>query len=1030
METIGGFHTIRIKRNGVVELVMIPIAADAGDVDLGLVDDPVIAEDPVQSERSAGKNVVPDAVGREMIPEVKTEDGERRETSTPYCVQLPLLPVQRVEQPKNGASPALLGFVVEADVDDRMKSEGHDERDVVHTRDFICQVAASEMKEFGSLAGQTVSYRVVGQTQVAATDIPPLLPAASPKEPRSIGDNRSVNFGRTIKASDVREADQMACFYPPQNTRRNARIRLVDALNAAGGRLGKAHKRGSSFPARQRRRPAKKLRVENQNEPNELASLDAKLASAHLRGQRKSTRGRKPRGATSRKVMDRSMSVEPSGLQLRAQDAGSGDGSIFAGYECRPPVVVQWGSPSGHGQQSGNGMSPETTGYMVNMAPPHVIRLKTVTKKVTSTIPPAIPTIARQVMAINRPGISSQPMSAMAAYTPELSTAVAPSQAAASASGAPCSFPAVPGETGLRVQHVSEEVQMAARQASMAVIASQSCRNSVRRRPSTNVVRPHPLRPNRPKAPRPAPLAQPSKSTSGVAPSAYLVYPNGLVAPLFQVPALNVVRKSSLASRPIPVGEKPSVKRLPQKMAKPSATTADSMPLLLPTHFKNPLPPMHAPLSPDLPEVNGVVTSIASPAKRQQLKPSAALPLRGAANGDTVSDATGYNLECVQGLKLYSTRSESPDVVGQPFKDNTAAQRPFTGIKTGSPRPCLVGEAAPTSTLSSTVTSPRRLHPFPAVTTADAGTSNPNRQRDEFEQWRSVSSAPILQPAVESSGSSVLPVASDAATTPPNTCTPVYGCPRPRTTFIYAMQRGNICSLRLPADSDWRTPHETNDEHLPFAADAVPFRASLPGMFRRPAHPLSYGYGANMFSRHRYWRHPNSDCEPKQNSYTWNSNLDNVFIPGGPGGCWGFRPMAGAKPLFPRSGYATATRTRPRGYRQCKEGLASETTPYGLHDDASANADPTQQVFGIDYESIKRRHDTGDGKRRSVKKSRRQRRSPRTCRARTGRRKRVRATRQCPVLRQRQHNIRPCSVVITRLDMNDLLLNKCSTDMF
>ena len=1028
METIGGFHTIRIKRNGVVELIMIPIAANDDGVPEGEGSGP---EHPVKDIRPSADTVLPDAHASDQTPDVNTEDGEGGHASQPGGAQLPLLPVNKVESPNKDASPALLGIVVEADTVSQVKSEDHAERATVSTRDFICQVAASDMEAAtGSVAGQTVSDGVSSET----TTVEP-----SQMDTITAGDIVSAN--RPGEGSDVSVSDETtAFFYPPQNSQTN-RVRLVNAPTAAGERPSKAGKRSSSVPVRQGRQSTKKVRADAEADIARLGlepmCVTAMVPPENLRGQpkRKSSAVPKP------------VYISQSREKIPTQDPVRGSGTaVFQGGDCSRSLLVRRESSSGT-------KTGDARGCLVTRTPPQVIRLKAVSSKTTpaaSTVPSSVTARSRDAVVVTRPASSAQPVTALAACSPGLSATPAASHPDASTGGAPLLSITVPGEPDLLIRNIPEEMRIAARQASMSVTASHARQKPVRRRPATKASRPRLTGPARPRQPVPAkpmgtansrlpapatlpgpnklllpgrvPLARypPSNSPAAV-PRAYLVYPNGMVAPLYEVPTTTVTRKSSLPVQPTSTAPSATDRPPVQNTAEPSATSADAMPLLLPAHFKNPLAPMQAPLSPDLPEINSAVTSTTIPEKRQQSQPSAALPLRGAANADPVTGIVVSNHEHGQGLNLYSFRQASDTV-----KSNASAHHRFTGLHSASPG---TTEEAKSASIAS-LTSATRLHSSPVVDATGASTGNSHQpQVPSFKPRRTPSSAPIHQPVVDTSASNTLRLPASPLMQS-DICSPVYGFPRSRLIrprFPYARPLDT-----LPSDENFGgASRKTRDEYLPLTPD-TPYRRPLPRIFGRPDYPLSYGFG---YGRQRCWRHADSSdlgSEPDENLYPWDSDLDNVFIPGGPGGCWGFRPMPGATPLFPRSRYGP---TPARYGRRTAMNPCADFDLLRPYNDISmpAKVDPAEQVFGIDYESIKRRRDTGDEKRGPAKKKhRRQRRSSMIGRGRAGSRKRGRPTRRHPVVRQRQEhlNIRPCSVVITKLSTRDMLMSKCSDDIF
>ena len=1029
METIGGFHTIRIKRNGVVELIMIPIAANDDGVPEREGSD---SERPVEDNRPSADTVLPDAHANDQTPDVSTVNGDGSYASQPGGAQLPLLPVHKVEPPNKDASPALLGIVVEADTVSQVKSEGHSERATVSTRDFICQVAASDMEAAtGSVAGQTLSDGVSSETTTV-----------EPSQMDTITAADIVSANRPGEGSDMRVSDETtAFFYPPQSSQTN-RVRLVNAPTAAGERPAKAGKRSTSFPSRQRRQSTKKIKADTEADFARLGlepmCVTAMIPPENLRGQ--------PKRKSS--AMAKPVCISQSRENIPTQDAVRGIGSaVIQGGDCSRSLLVRRESPSG------TKTSGDARGCLVTRTPPQVIRLKAFSSKTT----PAVSTVASSVTArsqdtvvVTRPASSAQPVNALAACTPGLSATPAASHPDASTGGATLLSIAVPGEPDLLIRNIPEEMRIAARQASMSVTASHARPKPVRRRQATKASRPRLTGPAKPRQPVPAmpmgtnnsrlpapatvprpnklfvpgrlPLARyPPSNAPAALPRAYLVYPNGMVAPLYEVSTTTVTRKSSLPIQPTSTAPSATDKSPVQNTAEPSSTSADAMPLLLPAHFKNPLAPMQTPLSPDLPEINSAITSTTIPEKRQQSQPSAALPLRGAANADPVTGIVVSNHERVQGLNLCSFRQESDTVKG-----NASAHHRFTGLQT--PFPGTTEEA--TSASIASLTSAVRLHSSPIVDATGASTGNSHQpQVSSFKPRRTPSSAPTHHPAVDSSASNALRLPTSPLMHS-DVCYPVYGFPRSRLIrprFPYARPLDT-----LPSDENFGgASRKTREEYLPLAPD-TPYRRPLPRIYGRPDYPLSYGFG---YGRQRCWRHADSSdlgSEPDENLYPWDSDLDNVFIPGGPGGCWGFRPMPGATPLFPRSRYGP---TPARYGRRTDMNSGADFDLLRPYSDFSMpeKVDPAEQVFGIDYESIKRRRDTGDEKRGPAKKkNRRQRRSSMIGRGRAVSRKRGRPTRRHPVVRHRQEhlNIRPCSVVITKLSTRDMLMSKCNDDIF
>ena len=988
------FHTIRIDRNGVMELIRVPHPANGDDA----ANEPILPYGLVKVELP-DDDVMQSEVGHsEMTSRFNTDEGERNPSSQNDGSTPPLLPVVKVEHPNERVLPEILGTIVEV----ASSVNGRDERSIAETGDNSPrQVAISGLNNAPLFGGQTTIENTF-YAKSTRRDASGERPISLKVKDICTDTTHSVKVNKSnikVPANYASEADAMASLYPPQGCRA----------------------------------------VHNQGVPPDHDILQCSNLEQLAESRNEATVQSLGSGSTNnafvlpigeqiipqRNDASTGITVLPSGAQSNAQVGGRGDGmTIIPNDGCRSQQVLLAENHGEYEEQPDKHTPAGANGCVQPRLSHRIIRLKDISNSSTVT--------SNELSAVGWPRLPSavyqtaklvQPMSATVARTPALTIAHPVSHAQANATVA-----VPPRQYFARMKYANDKMQMAAKIASMKVMASKSPPRLGRSRKSTKT---HQL-PGGTRPLLPAPHKQSSTSTTEVVPSAYLVYPNGKVTPLFEVPSnrLNVATNPPLGIRPL---RNVGGKHIPEKRPQLSASPTDEMqPLRLPNIFPNPLPLIQGPLSPDLPEMNGTITSTTSPTKRKQRKPSAALPMRSAAKTGPIKRSSASNPGFARRLTSRSARIEDAEQIELDEAGNILKKAAKTFRSTGknakySISCTTVGMAARKLNITSSLSLKNNLHAFPKVNLGDVNCRIPCRKPSTHRS------------PVKSSMNDALPLGDGASTTetsrptPSIACASVYECWRSRAAHIahtLTRQLNGSNPRHLPTEKGWGA--NRNEGHMAFVPDASSYRRVVPKVFRRPVPQV---YDSCAVSEPRKWRNLNSNSDSDETTCPW---YNDFYIPGGPGCNWGFRPITGAA-LFPRVRQQKTTAAPPRCFRQPSgersnsqehhENIVSHR-PRSSRNDAPANDDPTLQVSGIDYGSIKRRRDTNDGQYVLSKQRRRQVLSTRTVAGRSGKHKRGSPVRKHPAVPQKSSfDIRPCSVVITRLDMDKLMLNECTSGM-
>ena len=901
------FHTIRFDRNGVMELIRVPHPANGDDAG----NEPILPYGLVKVELPIDDVMQPGDGHSEMTSHVDTDEGERNPSSQKEGPHLLLLPVVKVEHQNEDVLPPILGTVAEI----ANSVNGRDERNTVETGDNSPrQVAVSDMDKvtLGETTMENDTFSEMSTRRDKSNEIP-----ISPRDKDMSTDTTPcVKFNKPnvkVRANYASEAAAMASLYPPQGVSGGSAVdsQCVPPGNETG--------QCSQF----------EQVAESHNEAARLLHGSALTNNARVLPAEKLTIPQRNKASTV---------LCCSSEQINVHVGGTGDSStIVPNDDCLSHQLLLTETPGEYEQQPAKHTN-STHGHVAPRTSLPIISLKEISKSSTATsnalssvgwprLPPAVYQTAKLV----------QHMSATVAIDHPVSHALAKA----------C-VPAPPRQSFTHMKDALDKMQFAANVASMEVMSSHS--------------RPPLL---------PAPPTQSSTSTPEVAPSAYLVYPNGKVTPLFEVPSnnLNVATNMPVGIRPLSASRNVGGKHIPQNRPLLSASTIDEMPpLLLPSVFPNPMPLIQGPLSPDLPETSSTITSTTSPTKRRQRKPSAALPMRSAMKTGPIKKTSAYSPGFARTLTSRSSRKEEAERI--------ELDDIFGHLPSRSPVEPSVSNASPSD--------------------GGAPTTEVNRP------------------------------------TPSITCGSIYECWRSRAAHIsrtMTRQLDGSNSRRLPTDKGWCDYR--NVGHMTFDPDASPYRPPMPRVFRRPV-PQFYDRGS--FGEPYNRRNLNSDSVSAETCAWYN----DFYIPGGPGCDWGFRPIAGAAPLLPSVRCQRVTTAPSRRYRQPPAERNNSQEPHeniAIHiprsasSDAPVNDDTTLQVSGIDYGSIKRRRDTNEGQYGLSKLRRRNVVCTRTAAARSGRRKRSLPVRKHLVVQEsRNFDIRPCSVVITRLDTDKFILNKCTSD--
>ena len=934
---------------------------------------------PANGDDAGNEPILPYGLVKVELPvdDVMQPETEHSEmTSQTIGSNLALLPVAKAEHQNEDVLPPILGTVAEI----ANSVYGRDERNTIETGDNSPrQVAVSEMVEV--TLGQTTMENTFSELSTRRDKSGER--SISPKDKDMSTDTTPcVKFNKPnvkVRANYAPEAAAMASLYPPQGVSGG---RAVDSQCVPpGNEAGQC----SQF----------EHIAEIHNEAARLSDGSALTNNARVL----------PTGKLTIPQRNKASTVLSSSEQIIVHVGGTGDGStIIPNDDSLSQQLFLMENPSELEQQPAKD-THGTNGHVSPRTSLPIIRLKAISKSSTAI------SNAKSALGWPRPPPAVyqteelvQPMSATVASAPALAIDHPVSHALAKA----C-VPAQPRQSFTHMKDALDNMQFAANVASMKVMASTPPLSGSNR-------------------PLPAPL-QSSTSTPEVAPSAYLVYPNGNVTPLFEVPnKLNVATNPPLGISPLSASRNVGGNWIPQKRIQLSASPTDEMqPILLSSVFPNPMPLIQGPLSPDLPETTGTITSTTSPTKRRQRKPSAALPLRSAAKTGPIKKTSVYN----PGFASRSVRIEEVDRIeldeAGNISKNAAKTFRYTGKMSKSSMSCAVGKAAPMSTLADSVPLKSNRHYSHNVNVADVNCTIPLRKTS------------TRRSPVEPSVSNALTLADGTPTTeinrptPPITCGSISECRRSRAahiarTLTRKLEGSN--SRSLPTDKGWCDYR--NEGHMTFDPDASPYRPPMPRVFRRP---LTQFYDRSAFGEPYNRRNLNSNTVSEETTCPW---YNDFYIPGGPGCDWGFRPIAGASPLFPRVRSPRVTTAPPPRYRQPPaernnsqehhENIAIHI-PRSASSDASVNDDPALQVSGIDYGSIKRRRDTNEGQCGLSKQHRRNVVRTRTAAARSGRSRRGLKVRKHPVVPESRHfHIRPCSVVITRLDMDKFILNKCTSD--
>ena len=913
------FHTIRFDRNGVMELIRVPHPANGDDAG----NEPILPYGLVKVEHPIDDVMQPGDGHRVMAPHVNTDE----DTSQTVGSNRPLLPVAKVEnqnvaQRNEDVLPPILGTVAEI----ANSVYGRDERNTIETGDNSPrQVAVSEMEKVPLLGGETMIENTFSEmSRPTRRDKSNERPISPRDKDMSTDTTPCVKCNKPnvkVRANYAPEAAAMASLYPPQGVSGGS---AVDSQCVPPG-----NETGQCSPYEQ-------VAVSH-NEAARLSDGSESTNNAPVF----------PTGNLTIPQRKNAPTVLSSSEQI-AHVGGRGDSStIIPNDDCLSHQLLLTETPGEYEQQPAKD-THGTNGHVSPRTSLPIIRLKAISKSSTA--------ISNAKSALGWPRLPSavyqtaklvQHMSATVTSTPALAIDHPVSHAPANAN-----TPAPPRRYFTHMRDALDKMPFAAKVASMKVMASTPPLSGSNR-------------------PLPSPL-QSSTSTPEVAPSAYLVYPNGNVTPLFEVPnKLNVATNPPLGIRPLSASRNVGGNWIPQKRIQLLASpTGEMQPLLLPSVFPNPMPLIQGPLSPDLPETTGTITSTTSPTKRRQRKPSAALPLRSAMKTGPIKKTSAYSPGFARTLTSRSSRKEEAERI--------ELDDIFGHLPSRSPVEPSVSNALP----------------------SDDGAPTTE----------------VNQP------------------TPSITCGSIYECWRSRTAHIsrtMTRQLDGSNSRRLPTDKGWCD--YKNEGHMTFDPDASPYRPSMPRVFRRPVPPF---YDRSAFTEPQNRRHLNSDRVSEETTCPWYKDL---YIPGGPGCDWGFRPIPGAAPLLPRVRCQRATTSPPRhycqppdernNYQEHHENI-SIPRPRSASIDAPANDDTTLQVSGIDYGSIKRRRDTNEGQCGLSKQRRRNVVCTRTVAARSGRIRHGLKVRKHPVVPESGHfDIRPCSVVITRLDMDTFTLDKRTSGM-
>ena len=983
------FHTIRFDRNGVMELIRVPHPTNGDDA----ANEPILPYGLVKVELPVDDVMQPEGHS-EMTSHVDTDEGERHPNSQKEGSHLPLLPDVNVEHQNEDVLSAILGTVIE--VADPV--ECCDALNTVETGDNSSRkVAVSMLDKVHLLGGGTMIEKTFSEMSTRR-DKSDEIPISLIDKDFSTDKTPCAKFNKPnvkVRANYASEADAMASLYPPQG------VSGGSSVHSQGFPPG--HETGQCSQFEQV--------AESHNEAARLLHGSALTNNARVLPAEKLTILQRNKAST----------VLSSSEQINVHVGGTGDGStIIPNDDCLSQQLRLTESPGEYEQQPAK-HTHGTNGHVSPRTSLPIIRLKEISNSSTATSN-ALSSVGwpRLPSAVFQTAKLVQPMSATVTSTPALAIDHPVSHAPANTS-----VHAPPLQYVSHMKDAYNKMTIAAKLASIKVMASNHRQRIGRPRQSTKT--PQLSGSTRPLLP--APL-QSSTSTPEVAPSAYLVYPNGNVTPLFEVPnKLNVVTNPPLENRQLSASMNVGVNHIPPNIPQLSASPSDEMQPLLSSVFPNPMSMIQGPLSPDLPETSGTISSTTSPTKQRKRKPSAALPLRSAAKTGPIKKTAVYNPGFARTLASRSVRIEVAErsELGEDghISKNAAKTFRYTGKNSKSSISCAFGKVAPMSKLIGSVPLTRNRDSFHNVNVADVKCRKPP---GETSTRRS---------PVESSVSNALPLADGTPTTeinrttPSITCGSIYECWRSRAAHIARTLTREIDdrnSRHLPTAKG--LCDDRNEGPVAFDPDASPYRPQIPMVFRRP---VTQFYDRSAFSEPRNRRNLNSDSVLEE---TW---YRDFYIPGGPGCDWGFRPMAGASPLFPHARCPRATTAPTRRYRQPPgernnsqehRDTIAIPRPRSSSSNAPVNDDTTLQVSGIDYGSIKRRRDTNEGHYGLSKQHRRNVLRTRTAAARSGRRKRSFPVRKHPVVPERRHfDIRPCSVVITRLDMDTFMLNKCRSDM-
>ena len=967
------FHTIRIDRNGVMELIRVPHPANGDDA----ANEPILPYGLVKVELPVDDVMQPEVGRSDMVSRSNTDKGERNPSSQKDGSTPPLLPVVKVEHQKERVLPEILGTIVEVEVAN--STNGRDERSTVDTGDSSPrQVAVSELDTVPSLGGQTTMESTFSATSTHRDQSAerPILLVDMRRVETPVKDASFDNLNINARANNATEVEAMASLYPSQSS--------------MGGKAVCSQHVTPSIPTRQCSPHDQVADSRNAATMPSLVSESTTSTSTIPVGER-----------ILPQINNAStgLSVLLHDDQINVQVGGKGHGSTMIPNDgCLSQQLLLTGIPDRKGHKRAKNTSTGTNGRVPIRKSLRIIRLKAISKSSNVTL--NVVSGSRRTSAVRQADKFVLPVSGSLASTPALAIAHPDSHTPAKAG-----VPSRRGQSLTRMEYAYDPIHVAAKLASMTVMGSRLGR-------PRNATKIHQLSGSVRRPLLPAPHKQSHTSTPKAVPSAYLVYPNGKVTPLFEVPSnkLNVATNPPLGIRPLSSSPNVGGKRIPQKRTQLSASPIDQVqPVLLRRVFPNPLTLIQAPLSPDLPEANGTVSSSTSPAKRKQRKPSAALPMRSAAKTGPIKKTSAYNPGYARRVRSRSIRIEEIERIGSDHARHV--------VKNAATRFRHTEKSAKSSTrkpkLTVSVPLKSNLHSVPIINGAEVDCSIPHRK------------TAIRLPTADSTVHSILPLDESTSTTeitrpiPSNTCTPLYECHRSRAkhnapTLTTALD--DNYSRHLPRQNEWCT--HTNGGHTAFVPVAAPYPPLMPRVFCRPVTQFD---DKCAFSDPRNW----GNLTPDETIYPRYNDLEEFYIPGGPGCKWGFRPVAGAAPLFPRVRRQTATtappRRKPPGERNNSQEHHDNSVvyrPQSSCSDAPVNDDPTLHVSGIDYGSIKRRRDTNEGQYGLSKPRRRNVLCTRTVAARSGESRRGLPVRKHPFGLQSRHiDIRPCSVLITRLDM-------------